>query len=156
MLARWFIYKNYHDDPTKPPFPWDPEAARWIGSTDPNILMSSRLIHKNCYAPNESNWQPPAPTSQAFPTRKSQAASHRKERTNTITEKIHLIQPGQNNQKRRPQKLRLHQQPQNHSRQRNPKKSLIPNLFKKQDKTKSDKAKTPPPDKDKKSHIRLK
>jgi len=22
-------YKNFHDDPTKPPFPWDPEAARW-------------------------------------------------------------------------------------------------------------------------------
>ena len=22
-------WKNFHDDPTKPPFPWDAEAARW-------------------------------------------------------------------------------------------------------------------------------
>ncbi len=29
MLGEMIQYKNYHDDPTKPPFPWDPEAARW-------------------------------------------------------------------------------------------------------------------------------
>jgi hypothetical protein len=29
MLGEMLQYKNYHDDPTKPPFPWDPEAARW-------------------------------------------------------------------------------------------------------------------------------
>lgn len=29
MLGEMVQYKNYHDDPTKPPFPWDPEAARW-------------------------------------------------------------------------------------------------------------------------------
>jgi ubiquitin-protein ligase len=29
MLGEMLEYKNYHDDPTKPPFPWDPEAARW-------------------------------------------------------------------------------------------------------------------------------
>ena len=29
MLGEMLQYKNYHDDPTKPPFPWDAEAARW-------------------------------------------------------------------------------------------------------------------------------
>ena len=29
MLGEMVQYKNYHDDPTKPPFPWDPDAARW-------------------------------------------------------------------------------------------------------------------------------
>jgi len=29
MLGEMAQYKNFHDDPTKPPFPWDPEAARW-------------------------------------------------------------------------------------------------------------------------------
>jgi ubiquitin-protein ligase len=29
MLGEMVQYKNFHDDPTKPPFPWDPEAARW-------------------------------------------------------------------------------------------------------------------------------
>ena len=29
MIGEMVQYKNYHDDPTRPPFPWDPEAARW-------------------------------------------------------------------------------------------------------------------------------
>lgn len=29
MLGEMVQYKNFHDDPNKPPFPWDPEAARW-------------------------------------------------------------------------------------------------------------------------------
>jgi hypothetical protein len=32
---------NKHDDPTKPPFPWDPEAARWsreYRKNHPNIF----------------------------------------------------------------------------------------------------------------------
>jgi ubiquitin-protein ligase len=29
MLGEMIQYKNFHDDPTKPPFPWDVEAARW-------------------------------------------------------------------------------------------------------------------------------
>jgi ubiquitin-protein ligase len=29
MLGEMVQYKNFHDDPTKPPFPWDPDAARW-------------------------------------------------------------------------------------------------------------------------------
>jgi ubiquitin-protein ligase len=29
MLGEMVQYKNFHDDPNKPPFPWDMEAARW-------------------------------------------------------------------------------------------------------------------------------
>jgi len=29
MLGEMPQWKNFHDDPTKPPFPWDVEAARW-------------------------------------------------------------------------------------------------------------------------------
>jgi ubiquitin-protein ligase len=29
MLGEMVQYKNFHDDPTKPPFPWDVDAARW-------------------------------------------------------------------------------------------------------------------------------
>ena len=29
MLGEMVQYKNFHDDPKSPPFPWDPEAARW-------------------------------------------------------------------------------------------------------------------------------
>lgn len=29
MIGEMIQYKNYHDDPKKPPFPWDAEAARW-------------------------------------------------------------------------------------------------------------------------------
>ncbi|WKZ36032.1 MAG: ubiquitin-conjugating enzyme E2 [Anaerolineales bacterium] len=29
MLGEMLQWKNFHDDPTKPPFPWDAEAAGW-------------------------------------------------------------------------------------------------------------------------------
>jgi len=32
MIGEMVQFKNYHDDPTQPPFPWDPEAARWCRS----------------------------------------------------------------------------------------------------------------------------
>jgi len=41
MLGEMLQYKNYHDDPTKPPFPWDAEAARWsreYRKTHPNAF----------------------------------------------------------------------------------------------------------------------
>ena len=41
MLGEMLQYKNFHDDPTKPPFPWDPEAARWsreYRKTHPNAF----------------------------------------------------------------------------------------------------------------------
>ena len=49
MLGEMLQYKNYHDDPTKPPFPWDPEAARWsreYRKTHPNIFpVDMRELH---------------------------------------------------------------------------------------------------------------
>jgi ubiquitin-protein ligase len=41
MIGEMVQYKNFHDDPTKPPFPWDPEAARWSRSyreQHPNVF----------------------------------------------------------------------------------------------------------------------
>jgi ubiquitin-protein ligase len=41
MLGEMLQYKNFHDDPTKPPFPWDPEAARWC--------RDYRIKHPNAF-----------------------------------------------------------------------------------------------------------
>ncbi len=41
MLGEMVQYKNFHDDPSKPPFPWDMEAARWtrqFRKTHPNYF----------------------------------------------------------------------------------------------------------------------
>ncbi len=41
MLGEMLQWKNFHDDPTKPPFPWDAEAARWsreFRKTHPNYF----------------------------------------------------------------------------------------------------------------------
>jgi ubiquitin-protein ligase len=41
MLGEMVQYKNFHDDPTKAPFPWDMEAARWsreFRKTHPNTF----------------------------------------------------------------------------------------------------------------------
>ena len=41
MLGEMLQYKNFHDDPTKPPFPWDADAARWsreYRKTHPNAF----------------------------------------------------------------------------------------------------------------------
>jgi len=32
MMGEMLQYKNFHDDPKKPPFPWDQEAAAWCRS----------------------------------------------------------------------------------------------------------------------------
>jgi ubiquitin-protein ligase len=45
MLGEMLQYKNYHDDPTKPPFPWDPEAARWS--------RDYRIRHSNAFPVDE-------------------------------------------------------------------------------------------------------
>jgi ubiquitin-protein ligase len=41
MIGEMVQFKNFHDDPTKPPFPWDPEAARWS--------QSYRKIHPKAF-----------------------------------------------------------------------------------------------------------
>ncbi len=45
MLGEMVQYKNFHDDPTKPPFPWDLEAASWC--------RQFRKTHRN-YFPVDS------------------------------------------------------------------------------------------------------
>jgi ubiquitin-protein ligase len=63
MLGEMVQYKNFHDDPTKPPFPWDPDAARWCRAyraTHPNafpvdtreLLRPGRVKLKNSPAPH--------------------------------------------------------------------------------------------------------
>ncbi len=45
MLGEMIQYKNYHDDPSQPPFPWDPEAARWCRqyrAKHPNVFPVDR------------------------------------------------------------------------------------------------------------------
>ncbi len=69
MLGEMLQYKNYHDDPTKPPFPWDPEAARWsreyrkkhpnIFPVDTRELMRPERVHLNAgAAPEEEKKKP--------------------------------------------------------------------------------------------------
>ena len=68
MLGEMLQYKNYHDDPTKPPFPWDPEAARWsreyrkkhpnIFPVDTRELMRPERVHLNTGAPAEEKKKP--------------------------------------------------------------------------------------------------
>jgi ubiquitin-protein ligase len=41
MLGEMVQYKNFHDDPTRPPFPWDADAARWC--------RSYRMSHPNVF-----------------------------------------------------------------------------------------------------------
>jgi ubiquitin-protein ligase len=41
MLGEMLQWKNFHDDPTQPPFPWDADAARWsreYRKTHPNAF----------------------------------------------------------------------------------------------------------------------
>lgn len=41
MLGEMAQYKNYHDDPTQPPFPWDADAAKWS--------RNYRTSHPGCF-----------------------------------------------------------------------------------------------------------
>jgi ubiquitin-protein ligase len=41
MLGEMAEWKNYHDDPTKPPFPWDAQAAKWS--------REYRMTHPGCF-----------------------------------------------------------------------------------------------------------
>ena len=41
MLGEMAQWKNYHDDPTIPPFPWDAEAAKWS--------RQYRMTHPGCF-----------------------------------------------------------------------------------------------------------
>jgi ubiquitin-protein ligase len=57
MLGEMLQWKNFHDDPTKPPFPWDAEAARWSREyrkkhpnafpVDQRELLRAERVHMN-------------------------------------------------------------------------------------------------------------
>jgi ubiquitin-protein ligase len=54
MMGEMLQYKNFHDDPKKPPYPWDKEAAEWcrayrrthpdIFPTDPRELLRPERV----------------------------------------------------------------------------------------------------------------
>jgi ubiquitin-protein ligase len=91
MLGEMLQYKNYHDDPTKPPFPWDPEAARWsreYRKTHPNVfpvdtreLMRPERVKLNAGTEVEDQKKPairfpPArPSAEAEPSKGSRPAA---------------------------------------------------------------------------------
>jgi hypothetical protein len=51
MLGEMLQYKNYHDDPTKPPFPWDAEAARWSREYRKTHLNAFPVDHRELLRP---------------------------------------------------------------------------------------------------------
>lgn len=73
MLGEMVQYKNFHDDPTKPPFPWDAEAARWCRDyrqknpgafpvDKQELLRPERVkIHKDKQAPERAAAKGSAP-----------------------------------------------------------------------------------------------
>jgi len=60
MLGEMIQYKNFHDDPTRPPFPWDAEAARWCRqyrSRNPNAFP---VDHRELLRPERIKLDAPA------------------------------------------------------------------------------------------------
>ena len=51
MIGEMVQYKNFHDDPTKPPFPWDPEAARWSQSYRKKHAHAFPVDHRELLRP---------------------------------------------------------------------------------------------------------
>jgi len=90
MLGEMLQFKNYHDDPTKPPFPWDAEAARWsreYRKTHPNIFpVDTRELlrpERVKFTSNDSGQNKPKPQVKLKPEIKSETPSKKKP-------KIHL------------------------------------------------------------------
>ena len=54
MLGEMLQYKNFHDDPTKPPFPWDPKRRVGVEHIGKNIRMFFQLTGVNCCVQNGS------------------------------------------------------------------------------------------------------
>jgi hypothetical protein len=51
MLGEMLQYKNFHDDPKKPPFPWDPEAATWSRSYRSKHPQAFPVDHRELLRP---------------------------------------------------------------------------------------------------------
>lgn len=75
MLGEMAQYKNYHDDPTQPPFPWDADAAKWS--------RNYRMSHPGCFPVDTRELLRPEriklikPTTPAKTTAKKTAAAKR-------------------------------------------------------------------------------
>jgi ubiquitin-protein ligase len=67
MLGEMAEWKNYHDDPTKPPFPWDAEAARWS--------RSYRMTHPGCFPVDTRELLRPERVKLAEPAAKTSGAA---------------------------------------------------------------------------------
>ena len=63
MIGEMVQFKNFHDDPTKPPFPWDPEAARWC--------RAYRTKHPNAFPVDERELLRPERVKLVQPTQKT-------------------------------------------------------------------------------------
>ena len=75
MLGEMLQWKNFHDDPTKPPFPWDPEAARWsreYRQKNPNAFpLDQRELMRPERVKLTSSGAEPAPKVRLFEKAKS-------------------------------------------------------------------------------------
>ena len=58
MLGEMLQYKNFHDDPTKPPFPWDAEAARWCREYRTKHPNAFPLDHRELLRPERVKFTP--------------------------------------------------------------------------------------------------
>ncbi len=58
MLGEMLQYKNFHDDPTKPPFPWDPEAARWCREYRKKHTGTFPVEHRELLRPERVKLKP--------------------------------------------------------------------------------------------------
>jgi ubiquitin-protein ligase len=62
MLGEMLQYKNFHDDPTKPPFPWDADAARWCREYRKKNPNAFPLDRRELLRPERIKIQPVAET----------------------------------------------------------------------------------------------
>ena len=58
MLGEMLQWKNFHDDPTKPPFPWDADAARWSREYRKKHPNSFPVDHRELLRPERVKVKP--------------------------------------------------------------------------------------------------
>jgi ubiquitin-protein ligase len=61
MLGEMLQWKNFHDDPTKPPFPWDADAARWSREYRKKHPNSFPVDHRELLRPERVKVKPVDP-----------------------------------------------------------------------------------------------
>ncbi len=66
MLGEMVQWKNFHDDPTKPPFPWDAEAARWSREYRKKHPNDFPVDHRELLRPERVKVKPVEPKKKPF------------------------------------------------------------------------------------------